>query len=89
MTKITYGNGSILTERGNIDGEGKCLCLTDNAVENPIGSVSKLGPRSEPQGNSDVILVFKNIEGARVLQDELNSLISDWSRDLQNKQASY
>jgi len=80
MKKLIYGEGKIHTQRGLI-GDNKCLTITEVNEARPIGSQVKDSLKSKPADEHDVILVFLNIESARTLQDELNDLISDWSKE--------
>lgn len=81
MTKLTYGDGLIKTQQGSIEGEGKCVTIKKVEKPQPVGSTStRLGGIS-PQDDFDVVLVFKTLESARTLQDELNEMISVWSRE--------
>ena len=85
MIKLVYGLGLLRTQQGMIEGEGKCLTITSIKEPVPVGATATKWNPSEPQEMNDVILVFKNLEGARLLQDEINSLCSDWSRELSPK----
>lgn len=85
MLKLIYGDGRIHTQQGNIEGEGKCLTITDTGVPKPIGSTLKEWPESTPQEGHDVLIVFKNLESARTLQDEINELCAIWSREINPK----
>ena len=77
---ITFGNGKILTQQGRV-GEHRCLTLTRSDKAHPIGSTPPQWKKECSQDAADVLILFKNIESARVLQDELNELISIWSRE--------
>ncbi len=85
MLKLTYGLGLLRTQQGEIEGEGKCLTITQLKKPVPVGATATKWNPKEPQEVHDVILLFKNLEGARLLQDELNGLISEWSRELSVK----
>lgn len=85
MIKLTYGDGFIMTQQGEIEGEGKCLTLTRMAEPQPVGSTGKEIGGVSNQESHDVVLVFKTLESARTVQDELNELISVWSRELSEK----
>ncbi len=81
MIKLTYGEGKFKTQQGHIEGEGKCLTLTESDIVRPIGATELTYPPSIPQEDHDVVIVFKTLESARVLQDQLNELISIWARE--------
>ncbi len=81
MIKLTYGEGKIKTQQGHIEGEGKCLTLTETGIARPVGATELIYPPSIPQDEHDVVIVFKTLESARVLQDQLNELISIWARE--------
>lgn len=79
--KLIYGDGKIQTQQGVTADGLKCLALTETQHAHPVNSTPK---KWNPVLNEDRItclLVFKNIEGARTLQDELNELIAIWSRE--------
>lgn len=77
---LTYGDGKIHTQQGMLEGH-RCLTLTEIAEPQPINSSPKTWPEQTNTTDHDVVLVFKNIEGARTLQDELSEMIAIWSRE--------
>lgn len=79
MTHLIYGDGRIKTNTGVVDGR-KCLTMLDTGKPREVGTTSLEGPSVEHQDSFDVVLSFKNIEGARLLQDMLNELVCEWSR---------
>lgn len=79
--KIIYGDGRVWTQKGMIDGH-RCISITKTENEHPINSTPKHWEEKTTEDKVDVLLVFKNIESARTLQDELNELIAIWSREL-------
>lgn len=81
---LMYGRGQIKTNKGKVGGR-PCLTLRDTGNPLPVGTTSNEGAKQEPQEAFDVILSFENIEGARVLQDMLNELIAEYSRELSPK----
>jgi hypothetical protein len=85
---ITYGDGAVWTQQGVICKENeqvKCLTIKKLAKPMPINSQPTEYKTVTEQHEHDLILEFKNIEGARTLQDELNELIAQWSRELAPK----
>lgn len=74
-----------MTQQGHIEGEGKCLTITRMVESRPIGSQQEEWAKQSQQDEHDVVIVFKNIVAARVIQDELNELIAIWSRELSEK----
>lgn len=87
MTKLTFGRGQVKVQPGHIQGEGRCLSF-DRLVEcRPIGSTQKDGTweAQSKQDDHDVLIVFENLESARVLQDQLNGLCADWAKELSIK----
>lgn len=85
MTKLTYGNGTVQMQQGFIEGEGKALTIKETGVAHPIGSTQKEYPPQVKQEDHDVVLVFKTLESARTLQDEINELCAVWSCELNPK----
>ena len=79
-TIITYGDGMVLTQQGQIDGL-KCLTIQKQDKARPINSTPAQWDKTVPLDKVDVVILFKNIESARTLQDELNELISIWSKE--------
>lgn len=73
------------TQQGAIEGEGKCLTIKETGIAHPIGSTQKEYPPQVEQKDHDVVLVFKTLESARTLQDEINELCAVWSRELNPK----
>lgn len=47
----------------------------------PIGSTPNQWEKVMDEDKIDVILAFKTLASARVLQDELNDMISRWSKE--------
>lgn len=70
-----------MTQQGEIAGEGKCLTITETLEARPIGSTQAEWAKQVEQKDHDVVLVFKTIESARTLQDELGEMIAVWSRE--------
>lgn len=85
MIKLIYGNGTIRTQQGFIEGEGKCLTIDDTGAPHPIGSTEKEWGKQTPQEDHQVILLFKSLESARQLQDEICELCAVWSREINPK----
>lgn len=83
-THIIYGDGRIKTNKGKVEGR-PCLTMRDTGKTLAVGTTSLEGPTTEPQENFDVIISFRNIEGARLLQDMLNELVAEWSREASPK----
>jgi hypothetical protein len=81
MTKLIFGDGRVAVQQGSIEGEGHCLTITDTGTPKPVGSTQAVYPPQIRQEDHDVVLVFKSLESARVLQDEINELCAVWSRD--------
>ncbi len=79
--KLTYGNGTIQTQQGNTHEGLHCLCLTQRPYTMPVGSTPDKWEKSIDESKIDVILEFKTLASARVLQDELNDMISRWSKE--------
>ena len=84
MTHLIYGEGRIYTNHGRLDGD-RCLMLRDTKITRPVGATLEGQGQSEPRENFDVIISFKNLEGARLLQDQLNAMVCAWSEDLSLK----
>jgi hypothetical protein len=80
MTHLIYGDGRIKTNTGEVEGR-KCLTMRDTGKPLEVGTTSNEGATTEPQENFDVVISFRNIEGARLLQDMLNELVCQWSRE--------
>lgn len=83
-THLIYGDGRIKTNKGKVEGR-PCLTMRDTGKTLPVGTTSLEGPTTEPQENFDLIISFRNIEGARLLQDMLNELVAEWSREVSEK----
>lgn len=81
MIKLIFGNGKVMVQQGEIEGEGKCLTITDTGITHPVGSTQKEYPPQVNQEDHDVVLVFKTLQSARTLQDEINELCAVWSRE--------
>ena len=79
--KLTYGNGLLQTQQGKLQNGNRCITVTKIETPMPINSTPKNWIKVVDEKNIDLILEFKNIEGARTLQDELNDLISIWSKE--------
>ena len=84
MTHLIYGYGRIKTNTGEVEGR-KCLTMRDTGKPLEVGTTSNEGSTTEPQENFDVVISFRNIEGARLLQDMLNELVCQWSREASPK----
>lgn len=80
MKHLIYGDGKIQTAHGKVDGL-RCITMQERSTALPVGATSLEGPSTVPREKFDVILSFRNIEGARLLQDMLNELVCEWSRD--------
>lgn len=79
---IEYGDGKIWTQQCVVAETGvRCLTLTKMETAMPINSTPAQWKERTEAREHDVIIAFKNIEGARTLQDELNELISKWSKE--------
>lgn len=78
--RIEYGDGKIQTQQGRVDGH-RCLIITKCEQAHPINSTPKEWDKQTTEDKVDVLIVFKNIESARTLQDELNELIAVWSKE--------
>ena len=59
MTKLIYGNGTVQTQQGKIEGEGKCLTIKETGIAHPIGSTQAEYPPQVKQEDHDVVLVSK------------------------------
>lgn len=81
MKKLTYGEGRLQTQQAITSDGLKCLTIREIEEAKPIGSRPKEWDKQVNSDEFEVILEFKNIESARALQDELNELISIWSRE--------
>jgi hypothetical protein len=82
---VTYGDGKVWTQQGEMianDARVKCLTINKLSEALPVNSVPREWKTASETNEHDLIIEFKNIEGARTLQDELNELISKWSREL-------
>lgn len=78
-TKLTYGNGTLQTQQGRLANGNRCICITKHDQGRTIGYVPKEWDAVADESEIDVILEFKSVESARVLQDELGELIAIWS----------
>lgn len=78
--KIVYGDGKIQTQQGITHGGLECLTITERSYACPVGSTPSQWEKTMDESKIDVILAFKTLASARVLQDELNELISRWSK---------
>jgi hypothetical protein len=81
MTKLTYGDGLLQTQQGKLSNGLRCLTITRLAEPRPINSTPRVWENETEEDSVDCILAFKNLDGARTLQDELNELIAIWSRE--------
>ncbi len=81
MTKLTYGDGLLQTQQGKLSNGNRCLAITRLPEPRPINSTPVVWEKETDEEKVDCILAFKNLDGARTLQDELNELISIWSRE--------
>lgn len=79
--KIEYGDGKIQTQQATTEGGHRCLAITKHNESKPINSTPREWAKHTTEDEVDVLLVFKNIESARTLQDELNELIAIWSKE--------
>lgn len=80
--KIVYGDGTVWTQQGATADGHKCLTVNIRNKPMPINSQPDTWPKTQEEDKIDCLIVFKNIESARTLQDELNELVSKWSREL-------
>lgn len=81
MLKITYGNGLIRTQQANNAEGNKCLVITKEKQAREIGSHPEEWDKTKIESEIDLMLEFKSIAAARVLQDELGEMIAIWSRE--------
>lgn len=72
--------GNLQTQQGILSNKNHCICITKHDQSQPINSVPQEWDKIVDESSIDVILEFENIESARTLQDELNELISKWSK---------
>ncbi len=84
MTHIIYGDGKIKTNIGMVE-DRRCLTMKDTGKPRVVGTTSLEGQSTDPQENFDVIISFRTIEGARLLQDMLSELVCKWSREISPK----
>jgi hypothetical protein len=82
MTKLVFGEGKVWTQQGVLANQNKCLTFIETDKAHPVNSVPETWEKQRPEEAFSIIFEFKNIEGARTLQDELNELIAVWSREL-------
>lgn len=85
---LTYGTGELWTQQGILDGD-KCLVITKADKPHPINAHPKQWNPETKVEDCACILVFRNIESARTVQDELNELIARWSREIAPVVESY
>jgi len=78
--RIEYGDGKVHTQQARCEGH-RCLTITKRETALPINSTPKEWAKETTEEKVDVLLIFKNIESARTLQDELNELIAVWSKE--------
>ena len=79
--KLTFGDGLIQVQQGTTAENLRCLALTKLSKKYPVGSKPTTWAKEVDETQIDVVIAFKSVKSARVLQDELNELISVWSRD--------
>ena len=79
--RITFGEGKVHTQQGVTSDGFKCVSLRVMEQAQQIGATPRDWKKEFPESESDCVLVFKNIEGARTLQDELNELIAVWAKE--------
>lgn len=84
MIQLIYGDGRIETNHGTMDGQ-RCLMMRDTGIERVVGTTAEGVPDPEDRENFDIILSFKNIAGARLLQDILGEMLALWSREVSPK----
>lgn len=80
-TRIEYGDGKVQTQQGMVDGH-RCLTLIKLEEARPVNSTPETWDAETTEDKIDVLIVFKSLESARTLQDELNELIAVWSKSL-------
>jgi hypothetical protein len=78
---FVYGEGNLWTQQGEVEGL-KCISIKRTSATMPVGSQPIEWKKQYTVSECDCLLVFKTLEGARVLQDEINGLISEWSKQL-------
>lgn len=76
---FVYGDGSLWTQQGEVDGL-KCISIKRLTEPMPVGSQPREWDKQYAVSDCDCLLVFKTLDSARVLQDELNGLIADWAK---------
>jgi hypothetical protein len=76
-TILQFGDGRIAISLGECMGK-KRLSLAESYEAHQVGSTS----RNEFFSKHDVILEFLTLDGACVLHDQLNELISKWRKEL-------
>lgn len=76
--KLTFGNGEVGVRRETTLEDFKCISFKRFGEKFPIGS---LNYEEVKENDLDVILEFKTLESARIVQDQLNELIIIWSRE--------
>lgn len=79
--KLIYGDGKLQTQQGTTADGTRCITITAHEQSRPINSTPEKWDKTVDESKIDCILAFKNIESARVLQDELCELIAKWSKE--------
>jgi hypothetical protein len=79
--RLEYGDGKLQTQQGVTADGLRCLCVRNIETAMPINSKPSNWAKETPESEIDCVLAFKNLAGARTLQDELNELIAVWSRE--------
>ena len=83
MKELQFGTGKIIiSQRYKLDNK-KTLLFFDTQTQHKVGGILKNEdiPKLVPE-KAQVAISFENIESARLLQDTLNELIAEWSREL-------
>ena len=81
MKQLIFGTGRICVERGVGEDGARLIFLNDTGINHPVGQSNGFHPNSvRPTKLEDheVVLEFKSIESARVLQDKINLMVSTW-----------
>ena len=81
MKRLIFGTGRILVERGVSDDGSRFIFLNDTGIDRPVGESNGVHPDAVTPTeleSHDVVLEFRSIESARVLQDKLNLMVSKW-----------
>lgn len=80
MTKIVFGEGRIKVNTGKQDGV-HCLTMQRQKKKRPVGAVLDEPESVNPESDFDVVITFKNLQGARLLQDMLNEVVCTMARE--------